>query len=152
MDTELVELLLIEDNHHEAELTIRNLKKSKLANNMLHIDDGEEALDFMFNEGQYSFNEGKVFNPKLILLDLKLPKISGIEILRKIKKDPRTQNIPVVILTSSNEVPDIDTCYNEGANSYIVKPVNFNDFSKLIGDLGMYWIITNKQPNPAMEI
>lgn len=152
MDSELVELLLIEDNPHEAELTIRNLRKNNLANHMKHIDDGAEALDFIFGQGKYSSERGWNFNPKLILLDLKLPKIGGIEILKKVKADPRTKNIPIVILTSSNELPDIDRCYELGANSYIVKPVNFNDFSKVIGDLGMYWVITNQQPNPVSDL
>lgn len=144
MEHEHVELLLIEDNIHEAELAIRNLKKNNLANKLVHIDDGVEALDFIFSRGKYAGNKGSVFNPKLILLDLKLPKVNGIEILKEIRSNDSTKHIPVVILTSSNEQPDIEECYKLGANSYIVKPVNFESFSKAIADLGMYWMVLNK--------
>lgn len=140
-----VEILLIEDNIHEAELTIRSLKKQNLANRLLHIDDSEEALDLIFSRGKYAANSPG-FNPRLILLDLKLPKISGIEILRRLKQDDRTRTIPVVVLTSSKEGSDISECYELGVNSYIVKPVNFESFSKAVADLGFYWVILN-QPN-----
>lgn len=146
MEPEQVELLLIEDNIHEAELAIRNLKKNHLANKLVHIDDGVEALDFIFSRGKYVHNRGSVFNPKLILLDLKLPKVNGIEILKEIRSNESTRHIPVVILTSSNEQPDIKECYDLGANSYIVKPVNFESFSKAIADLGMYWMLLNSSP------
>lgn len=144
MKLEQIELLLIEDNEHEAELAIRNLKKNQLANRLVHIDDGVEALDFIFSKGKYEHNKGNVFNPKLILLDLKLPKVNGKEILKEIRANEMTKHIPVVILTSSNEQPDIKECYELGANSYIVKPVNFESFSKAIADLGMYWMVLNK--------
>jgi CheY-like chemotaxis protein len=137
-----LEILLIEDNHHEAELTIRSLKKHKLANKLKHIDDGAEALDFIFSRGAFSGKEISS-NPKLILLDLKLPKVSGLEILRQLKADERTQMIPVVVLTSSQEERDVVESYRLGVNSYIVKPVNFESFGKAIAEIGLYWLILN---------
>jgi two-component system response regulator len=139
-----IEILLIEDNPHEAELTIRALKKQNLANKLLHIDDGEEALDFIFSETSDAGSNAS-FRPKLILLDLKLPKVDGLQILRRLKEDPRTKTIPVVILTSSKEEPDILESYKMGANSYIVKPVNFESFSKVVAELGLYWMILNQE-------
>lgn len=136
-----VEILLIEDNMAEAELTIRSLQKNHLSNRLLHIDDGEEALNFIFAEGA---SHG--FRPKLILLDLKLPKVDGLEILRALKMDETTRTIPVVILTSSKEESDIVETHKLGANSYIVKPVNFESFSKVVAELGMYWVILNNRP------
>src|SRR5262245_1334263 len=117
-----LEILLIEDNPYEAELTIRSLKKHNLANNLVHIDDGAEALDFIFAKGKYN-GTNTVKQPKLILLDLKLPKVDGLEILRRLKADDRTKNIPVVVLTSSKEEKDVFETYKLGVNSYIVKPV-----------------------------
>lgn len=146
MEIEEVDLLLIEDNPYEAELAIRNLKKHHLADRLYHIDDGAEALDYIFANGNYAHNEVSKFNPKLILLDLKLPKVSGQEILKKIRADERTNCIPVVILTSSNEESDIAECYKLGANSYIVKPVNFKAFSKAISELSVYWMFLNRRP------
>jgi two-component system response regulator len=140
-----VEILLVEDNPHEAELAIRNLKKYHLANNLIHIDDGAEALDFIFSRGKYAQSMGK-FNPKVILLDLKLPKVSGHEILKAMRESEEFKNTPVVVLTSSNEEADIMESYKLGVNSYIVKPVNFEAFSKAIGDLGFYWMVLNKKP------
>jgi DNA-binding response OmpR family regulator len=140
-----VEILLIEDNPDEAELAIRSLKKNNLANNLVHIDDGAEALDYIFCRGNYSGNNISI-TPKVILLDLKLPKVSGLEILKQIKADERTKVIPVVILTSSKEDSDIIEGYNLGVNSYIVKPVNFETFAKAISDLGFYWVILNQHP------
>jgi two-component system response regulator len=145
MEQQQIEILLVEDNPYEAELTIRNLKKHHLANKLLHIDDGAEALDFIFSEGKYKTN-GVVQTPKLILLDLKLPKVDGLEILRRIKADPITKMIPVVVLTSSNQEKDIIESYKLGANSYIVKPVDFDAFSKAVAELGMYWVLLNKDP------
>jgi two-component system response regulator len=145
IESHLVEILLIEDNPHEAELAIRNLKKHHLANNLIHIDDGAEALDFIFSRGKYTERTGK-FRPKLILLDLKLPKVSGHEILKAIRESDELKSIPVVVLTSSNEESDIMESYKLGVNSYIVKPVNFEAFSKAIGELGMYWMVLNKKP------
>jgi two-component system, response regulator len=141
-----VDILLVEDNPNEAKLTIRSFEKNNLANKLLHIDDGEDALDFIFARGKYAARDINA-QPKLILLDLKLPKIGGIDILEAIKKDHHTKKIPVIILTSSNEEPDIRRCYELGANSYIVKPVNFDSFSRAIVDLGMYWMFLNVSPN-----
>jgi len=146
MEQNQVEILLIEDNHQEAELTIRSLKKNNLANRLMHIDDGEEALDFIFSRGKYVSNR-ELLNPKLILLDLKLPKVEGLEILRQIKSDDRTKTIPVVILTSSKEEKDIIESYKLGVNSYIVKPVSFESFSNSVSELGLYWLILNQGPN-----
>jgi two-component system response regulator len=145
MEEHQIEILLIEDNPHEAELTIRSLKRHNLANRLLHLDDGEEALDFLFSEKR---SPGTInpFNPKLILLDLKLPKVDGLEILRKLKADDRTRMIPVVILTSSREEKDIIESYKIGVNGYIVKPVNFESFAKAISDLGMFWLLLNQNP------
>lgn len=141
-----IEILLIEDNESDAELTIRILKKHHLANKLLHLKNGEEALDFLFARGLYS---GRAIEngPKIILLDLKMPKVDGIEVLEKIKSDKRTKSIPVSVLTSSKEHPDIKKCYELGVNSYVVKPVEFDQFVKAITDLGMYWLILNQPPN-----
>jgi two-component system, response regulator len=143
MNINEIEILLIEDNLDDAELTIRALKRKNLANNLIHLKDGAEALDFIFGEGAYI---GRDVNTllKVILLDLKMPKVGGLEVLQRIKSDTRTKNIPVVILTSSAEDPDIKRSYELGANSYIVKPVEFANFSKTIADLGLFWIVVNK--------
>ena len=145
MENKIVEILLIEDNPFEAELAIRSLRKHNFSNNLHQIDDGAEALDFIFERGKYETMNLKS-SPKLILLDIKLPKISGIEILRQLKANEKTKTIPVVILTSSKENQDIKTCYEMGANSYIVKPVDFDSFSKAVAELGMYWMLLN---NPS---
>ncbi|MES1214684.1 MAG: response regulator [Bacteroidota bacterium] len=145
MEHNQIEILLIEDNPHEAELTIRSLKKHNLANKLLHIDDGEEALEFIFSKGRYA-NNRPAFAPKLVLLDLKLPKVDGLEILRQIKADVRTRTIPVAVLTSSKEEKDIIESYRLGVNSYIVKPVNFESFTKAVAELGLYWVILNQSP------
>ncbi|MDB5276449.1 MAG: response regulator receiver protein [Ferruginibacter sp.] len=141
----IVDILLIEDNMNDAELTIRQLKKYNLANNLVHVTDGEEALDFIFCTGNYT---GRTIDklPKLILLDIQMPKINGQEVLLKVKSDPRTRVIPVVMLTSSKEDPDIKKCYALGANSYIVKPVNFEGFAEAIKNLGFYWLLLNQPP------
>ena len=141
--------MLIEDNPHEAELAIRSLKKNNLANNLIHIDDGAEALDFIFSRGKYS-DRSNAKHPKLILLDLNLPKVDGLEILKQIKGNEHTKIIPVVVLTASREEKDIIDSYKLGVNSYIVKPVNFESFSKAIAELKMYWLILN-QPPPSTE-
>jgi two-component system response regulator len=144
MDTE-VEILLIEDNLNDAELTIRALRKNHIANMLVHLKDGVAALDFLFGTGQYA---GRNTNnkPKLILLDLKMPKVDGIEVLKRIKTDEFTKKIPVVILTSSKENPDIEKCYLLGANSYIVKPVEFDNFRKAVSEIGLYWMLLNEPP------
>jgi len=141
-----VEILFVEDNPHEAELTMRGLKKHNLVNKLKHIDDGAEALDFIFSRGAYSNRENSP-NPKLIILDLKLPKVDGLEILRQLKADEKTKVIPVVVLTSSQEEKDVIESYRLGVNSYIVKPVNFETFGKAVADLGLYWVILNHSSN-----
>ena len=139
-----IEILLIEDSSSDAKLTIRALQKGNISNNITHLSDGAEALDFIFAKGKYS--ERDVLNkPKLILLDLKMPKVSGIEVLREIKADERTRMIPVIIMTSSKEDSDITTCYKLGVNSYVVKPVGFDNFSKAVVDIGMYWMVVNQE-------
>lgn len=140
-----VEILIVEDSPEDAELTIRALKKYQVANNIVHVSDGAQALDFLFAQGEYE-GRNKANLPKVILLDLKMPKINGMEVLEKIKSDPTTKSTPVVVLTSSAEDPDIKKCYALGANSYIVKPVEFGNFSKTVSDLGLYWMVMNKIP------
>ena len=141
-----VEVLLVEDNPSDAELTMRALKKRNLANKLFHAKDGAEALDFVFARGPFAHR--RVENgPKVVLLDLKLPKIDGIEVLRQIKSDERTRKIPVVVMTSSREDKDLDTCYDNGVNGYVVKPVEFEDFSRAVSELGFYWLLLNETPN-----
>lgn len=140
-----VEILLVEDNLNDAELAIRALKKNNLVNRLIHLKDGSEALDFIFAEGAYGGRDMDNL-PKVVLLDLKMPKINGIEVLQRLKSDNRTKKIPVVILTSSNEDPDIKVCYELGANSYVVKPVQFDGFAKAVNELGMYWMLINQPP------
>ena len=139
-----IQLLLVEDNSSDAELTINALKRNGLANKLLHLKDGAAALDYIFGEGKY---EGRRVEdtPRVILLDLKMPKVNGIEVLEKIRLDERTKRTPVVVLTSSKEDPDIQKCYNLGANSYVVKPVEFDKFQKAVSDLGLYWMIVNQE-------
>ena len=141
-----VEILLVEDNMSDAELTIRALKKKNLANNLIHLKNGAEALDFIFGQGPYA---GRDLNnhPKVILLDLKMPKINGLEVLARIRADERTKKIPVVVLTSSKEDPDVNECYRLGVNSYIVKPVDFDNFLKAVSELGFYWLLLNQPPH-----
>jgi two-component system response regulator len=141
-----VELLLVEDNPADAELTIRHLKQNNMANNLVHVKDGEEALEFIFSTGKFEGHGDLMQQPKIILLDIQMPKVSGIEVLQRIKEDPRTRPIPVVILTSSKEDPDIQKCYALGATSYIVKPVNFESFAEAIKSLGFYWLLLNQPP------
>ena len=141
-----VEILLVEDNSSDAELTIRALKKKNLANNLIHLKNGAEALDFIFAQGAYS-NRDPDKAPKVILLDLKMPKVDGLEVLAKIRGDERTKKIPVVVLTSSKEDPDISACYALGVNSYIVKPVEFDKFLKAVSELGLYWLLLNQVPH-----
>lgn len=140
-----VEILLIEDNHFEAELMIKTLEKNKLSDKLLHIDNSEEALDFIFCRGKYEAR-ANLAHPKLILLDLKLPKIDGLQILKQIKSNPGTNCIPVVVITSSQEESDIVESYQLGANSYIVKSVNFKSFAKGIAEIGSYWLSLNHHP------
>jgi two-component system, response regulator len=141
-----VDVLLVEDNPTDAELTLRALTKRNLANRLHHVKDGAEAVEFLFAEGQYS-DRNIERGPKVVLLDLKLPKVDGIEVLRKIKADNRTKVIPVVVMTSSREDRDLADCYNLGANGYVVKPVEFEDFARAVSELGYYWLLLNQTPN-----
>lgn len=138
-----VDILLVEDNPQDAELTIRALKKRNLANRLHHVEDGAEALDFLFRRGAYAQREPNA-QPKVVLLDLKLPKVEGLEVLKAIKENPETKAIPVVVVTSSNQDPDIQAAYDLGANSYVIKPVNFDDFFNAMNHLGFYWLMLNQ--------
>lgn len=143
MDLNEIEILLVEDNSTDAELTIRSLKSNHLANRLYWVKDGAEAIDFLFGKGEY-INRDPSRHPKVILLDLRLPKIDGMEVLKTIKGDERTCHIPVVVLTSSQEDQDIAKSYELGVNSYISKPVDFEGFVKAVSNLGMYWLILNR--------
>ncbi len=138
-----VEILLVEDNPHDLELTLRALKKGNLANSITAVRDGAEALDFIFARGEYS-SRNLDDGPRVVFLDLKLPKIDGIEVLREMKASPRTKKIPVVIITSSEAERDRVESYQLGVNSYVVKPIEFDAFMKTIADLGFYWLAVNK--------
>ncbi|HTJ51555.1 MAG TPA: response regulator [Cyclobacteriaceae bacterium] len=140
-----IEILLVEDNQDDANLAIRALRKKNLANKLLHLKDGAEALDFIFGTGAFE-GRGTNFNSKVVLLDLKMPRINGLEVLQRLKSNTQTKMIPVVVLTSSAEDPDIKTAYELGANSFIVKPVEFDNFVQTIVDLGMYWVALNRAP------
>jgi CheY-like chemotaxis protein len=140
-----IQILLVEDSDSDAEMTIRALKRNNLDHTLLRLEDGAAALDFIFAEGSYS-GRNIEDRPRLILLDLKMPKVNGIEVLQRLKSDLRTKTIPVVMLTSSKEDPDIKTCYDLGANSYIIKPVEFDAFQKAVSDLGLYWMMDNQAP------
>jgi CheY-like chemotaxis protein len=146
MNINEVEILLVEDNPHDAELTIRALKRRNLTNKLFHVKDGAEALDFVFANGAYT-NRNIENGLKVILLDLKLPKVDGLEVLRRIKADERTRVNPVVILTSSKEERDVVEGYKFGANSYMVKPVDFDKFLQVVTELGMYWMLLNNPPS-----
>lgn len=140
-----VEILLVEDNPTDAELATLALKERNLANKLVWVKDGAEALDFLFATGAYASR--RVENsPKVVLLDLRLPKVDGLEVLRRIRVDPRTKNIPVAVLTSSKEDRDVIASYNLGVNSYISKPVDFDEFTKVVSDLGYYWLLINRPP------
>jgi two-component system response regulator len=143
--SDAVEILLVEDTPADAELTIRALEKHKLGNNVVWVKDGAEALDFLFATGAYAGRD-ITRPPKVVLLDLRLPRVSGIEVLRRVKGDESTRLIPVVALTSSKEDVDIEECYRLGVNSYIAKPVSFDDFVKVVGELGLYWLLMNRSP------
>lgn len=142
----LTDILLAEDNINDAELTIRELHKFSMDKNLYHVKNGQEALDFIFAEGIYKNTRNAEYLPKVMLLDIQMPKVNGIEVLQKIKADARSKHMPVVVLTSSRQSPDIQKCYNLGANSYIVKPVNFEGFTQAIKNLGTYWILLNQPP------
>ena len=138
-----IEILLVEDNLNDAEMTQRALKKANITNPVIHLSDGVIALDFLFSTGEY---EGLNLDnkPKVILLDIKMPRIDGIEVLRRLRADERTRKIPVVMLTSSKEHPDVNRCYELGANSYIVKPVDFENFAQALSTIGVYWVLLNE--------
>ena len=144
-DLNEIEVLLVEDNPHDAEMTLGALKKHNLANRLHHVKDGAEALAFIFATGSYSTRKIEC-SPKVVLLDLKLPKVDGLEVLRRIRGDNRTRLLPVVILTSSKEEQDMVAGYKLGANSYIRKPVDFDQFMEAIRQLGLYWLVLNESP------
>lgn len=138
-------ILLVEDDPDDEALTIRALQKSNVANEVVVVRDGSEALDYLFGEGAYADRDSGD-PPQVVLLDLKLPKIDGLQVLRKVRADERTRLVPVVILTSSDEERDVIEGYRLGANSYVRKPVDFNDFSEAVGRLGLYWLLVNQPP------
>jgi two-component system, response regulator len=140
-----IDILLVEDNPQDVELTLRAFQKRNFANSLFVVKDGVEALDFIFCRGKYA-QLGTIQSPKLILLDLKLPKMNGLEVLRAIKADKRTRTIPIVMVTSSGEDPDINAAYQLGANSYVEKPVDFDAFMEAISSLGLYWLLINQSP------
>jgi two-component system, response regulator len=140
-----VDVLLVEDNPDDAGLVLRELRKNNLGNNVIHLIDGVEALDFIFGKGKYA-ERNVEDKPKVILLDLKMPKVSGLEVLREIRADARTKFIPVVVMTSSSEEKDVIESYRLGVNAYVVKPVGFDNFSKAVAELGLFWILVNQQP------
>jgi two-component system, response regulator len=144
-EKDILDILLVEDNPNDAELTIRALKGHKVANNLVHVEDGAAALDYMFARGAYTGRD-VVNRPKLILLDLRLPKVDGLEVLKALKSDPRSSMTPIVVLTSSREESDLIDSYRLGVNSYIVKPVEFEKFMNAVNGLGLYWLLLNEQP------
>ena len=143
MEHEKRDIIVVEDNPNDAELMVRSLKKNNLANKLVVLEDGEQALDYIFCTGEYKGRDSSVL-PNVIFLDLKLPKVHGLEILKKVKSNDKTKMIPVVIVTSSREDPDIKAAYELGANSYVVKPVDFTKFKETINQLGLYWIVVNE--------
>jgi two-component system, response regulator len=145
MNTE-VEILLAEDTLSDAEMTIRAIRKSKIENRIIHVKDGKEAMDFLSGVGAYA---GRNINhkPKVVLLDLKMPRLNGMEVLELIRKNEFLRDISVVVLTSSKEDPDIERCYALGVNSYIVKPVDYEEFMKVVSDLVLYWMLHNQSPS-----
>ncbi|MDD1771170.1 MAG: response regulator [Methanomassiliicoccales archaeon] len=138
-----VEIVVVEDDPNDAELIIRVLKKHNLANRLVHLEDGAQALEFFLGKGAKNYGDEHLA-PRVILLDLKLPKVDGIEVLRRLKADERTKFIPVVILTSSREERDLEKGYELGVNSYVTKPIKFEEFAKVVSDLGLYWMLLNK--------
>jgi len=150
MSSAAVDILLVEDNPNDVELTLHALRKYHLANSIHVVRDGAEALDFLFATGAYAGRNVEDF-PKVVLLDLKLPKVDGLEVVRRVKGDPRTRKIPIVILTSSREERDLAEGYHLGANSYIVKPVDFDQFTEAVRQLGLYWLLLNQPPCLGQE-
>lgn len=150
MNVSPVEILLVEDHPADIELTVRALREHNLANHLHVVKDGAAALDFLFATGPYADRKHES-SPKVVLLDLKLPKVDGIEVLRRIKSDDRTKTIPVVVLTSSTEQRDLVNSYQLGVNSYLVKPVEFENFEQSVRDLGLYWLLLNRLPDPTYK-
>ena len=140
-----VEILLVEDSTADAEMTMRTLKRRGIANHVVWVRDGVEALEYLFREGEHAQRDPG--EPKLVMLDIKMPRMDGLQVLEKVKKDPRTQRIPVVMMTSSREEFDLLASYTLGVNSYVVKPVDFDAFAATIGQVGMYWMIANEVPD-----
>jgi len=145
MNNARVEILLVEDNPNDVKLTLRALKKRNLVNDIQVVSDGVEALDYIYCRNQFSDRNFEEY-PKVIFLDLKLPKVNGLEVLAKLKSDERTRHIPIVVLTSSSEDSDLKKCYDLGVNSYIVKPVDFESFVESVSKLGFYWLLLNQTP------
>jgi CheY-like chemotaxis protein len=146
MNENIVDILLVEDDPHDAELTLMTLHEHNIINNIMHVKDGAEALDYLFGRGVYAGRDTS-FLPKVILMDLKLPKISGLDVLKEIRSHNEFKDVPIVILTSSSMETDIIESYKLGVNSYIVKPVNFENFVESVKQIGYYWMILNKIPN-----
>ncbi|MBM3934246.1 MAG: response regulator [SAR202 cluster bacterium] len=145
IDRHAIEILLVEDNPRDVELTLRALRKNNLSNKIHVVRDGAEALDYLFSRGEYEGN-GPDNSPRVVLLDLKLPKVDGLEVLRIVKADSRLKKLPIVVLTSSREERDLVESYSLGVNSYIVKPVDFDQFVEAVKQLGLYWIVLNQVP------
>jgi two-component system, response regulator len=148
LDSEPVEILLVEDSPEDAELTLHALRRNHVADHILHLEDGAQALDFLFLRGAY-VNRSPALRPRLVLLDLKLPKVDGLQVLKEVKSSLATRVIPVILLTSSIEERDLVAGYQLGANSYIQKPLNFTEFQEVVRQLGKYWLVINKRP-PAV--
>ncbi len=144
MEHEKYDIILVEDNPEDAELMVRSLQKNHLANKLIVLEDGEQALNYIFCKGEYKGRDSGEL-PNVIFLDLKLPKVHGLEVLEQVKSNDKTKKIPIVIVTSSKEDPDIEAAYRLGANSYVVKPVDFDKFKKTINQLGLYWLVTNEK-------
>jgi CheY-like chemotaxis protein len=143
LNDSIVQILLVEDNPNDAELALHALRKGNLANQVDWVKDGEAALDYLFHRGHYN---GRTGQPKVVLLDLRLPKVDGIEVLRALRSDPRTKELPVVVLTSSKEERDLVETYKLGVNSYVSKPVAFKEFADTVTNLGLYWVLINQVP------
>lgn len=146
MSTNAIEILLVEDDPDDASLTMRALRKHNLAENIELVTDGAQALDFLFSKGDYAAREASAPAPKVVFLDLKLPKINGLQVLRELKADARLRTVPVVVLTSSSEERDLREAYQLGVNSYIVKPIDFQQFLGAVGEMGLYWLFLNQRP------
>lgn len=140
-----IEILLAEDNQNDAEMTIRAIRRNNIINSIVHVKNGKAVLDFLFGGGEYAGRDTSK-KPKFILLDLKMPLLGGVEVLKKIRENDLSKKIPVVILTSSKEDLEIEQCYSIGVNSYVVKPIAFSDFTKVVADLGLYWMQHNQPP------